>query len=58
MKSVLAKARDKWLVSDEGKKCCEDQASNQFLRNRLVSAFIAGWDACEKQNKLPKNSKS
>ena len=48
MKSALAKARDKWLLSDEAKKCCEGQASGQFLRNRLVEAFKAGWDACEK----------
>lgn len=45
MKSALAKARDKWLASDEGKKRCEGQAAGKFLRNRLVEAFEAGWDA-------------
>ena len=50
MKSALAKARDKWLASDEGKKCCEGQASGRFLRNRLVEAFIAGWDVRERKN--------
>ena len=51
MKSALAKARDKWLASDEGKGCCEGQASGQFLRNRISEAFIKGWDACEKTKK-------
>ena len=42
MKSALAKARDKWFESDDGKKCCEGQASGQYLRNRLGMAFLAG----------------
>jgi len=41
----LAKARDKWLNSDEGKKCCEGSTSGQYLQNRLKFAFIAGWYA-------------
>jgi hypothetical protein len=53
MKSPLAKAKDKWLLSEEGKKCCEEQTSDQYLylHNRIELAFIAGWDACEKNNK-------
>jgi len=47
MKSELAKARDKWLESDEGKGCSEGHAHGQFLRNRIELAFIAGWTACE-----------
>jgi hypothetical protein len=42
MKSPLAKARDKWLLSEEGKKCCEGQTSGQYLQNRLEKAFLAG----------------
>lgn len=48
MKSQLAKARDKWLQSDEGEKCCKGSAAGQYLQNRLKAAFIAGWEACGK----------
>lgn len=48
MKSDLAKARDKWLESEEGKKCCEGRPSGQYLQNRWERAFVAGWDACGK----------
>ena len=46
MKSTLAKARDKWLQSDVGKKCREGSPAGQYLENRLEAAFIAGWKAC------------
>ncbi len=42
MKSALAKARDKWLVSDDGKECCGGQPSGIYLKNRLERAFLAG----------------
>jgi len=42
MKSPLAKARDKWFVSDDGKECCKGQTSGQYLQNRLERAFLAG----------------
>jgi len=42
MKSDLAKARDKWLASDEGKFCCKGLT--------LEMAFIAGWEACIKNS--------
>lgn len=51
MKSNLAKARDKWLLSDNGKECCEGQTSGQYLQNRLEKAFIAGYNAVEEQIK-------
>lgn len=51
MKSQLAKAKDKWFLSEEGKVCCEGQASGQFLRNRLERAYIAGWDAAGEEIK-------
>lgn len=47
MKSKLAKARDRWLQSDEGEKCSTGQTHGQYLRNRIERAFIAGWEACE-----------
>lgn len=40
-----AKARDKWLESDEGKKCLAGTATGQYLENRLHLAFIAGMQA-------------
>lgn len=47
MKSELAKARDKWLQSDDGKECCHAMGQGQYPRNRIEKAFIAGWDACQ-----------
>lgn len=44
MKSELAKARDKWFESDNGRKCCEGYPSGQYLHNRLELAFLAGYD--------------
>jgi len=52
MKSDLAKARDKWLLSVEGKKCCEGTTSGQYLENRIRRAFIAGWSSLELLKKL------
>lgn len=51
-KSSLAKARDEWLASSEGYKCSHGTATGQYLSNRLIRAFIAGWDACKKQEKI------
>lgn len=49
-RSPLAKARDEWMESDDGQKCLGPEilsrpADSQFLRNRLVRAFIAGAEA-------------
>jgi len=49
MKSELAKARDKWFESEDGKKCSEGQASGQYLRNRLEMAFLAGYNFADEQ---------
>lgn len=51
MKSDLAKARDKWLKSKVGKGCCRGTTTGQYLQNRLERAFIAGWDAYEKNQR-------
>lgn len=45
LRSDSAKARDTWLESDEGKKCCENIAGGQYLKNRLELAFLAGRDS-------------
>lgn len=42
LRSPLAKARDAWLESEEGKRCCNGNASGHFLQNRLELAFVAG----------------
>ena len=55
MKSELAKARDKWLRSEDGKKCIAGHTYGQYLRNRIERAFIAGWDAREQALKADKN---
>jgi hypothetical protein len=44
----LAKARDEWLDSDEGKRAADPTtlnappSSRQYLENRLRNAFLAG----------------
>lgn len=61
MKSDLAKARNKWLNSNEGKRSSSIQTlcavrnpgDKQFLINRLVRAFIAGWNAFEEPKRCP-----
>ena len=49
MKSQLAKAKDKWLLSAEGEAACHGIASGQYLRNRLVTAFLAGYNVAEER---------
>lgn len=45
IRNALARARDEWMESYEGKRCQADGAHGQYLRNRLALAFIAGWNA-------------
>ena len=47
LRNSLAKARDSWIESHEGKTCAVGNASGIYLQNRLECAFIAGWNACE-----------
>lgn len=47
IRNPLAKARDDWMFSEEGKQCACGTTSGQYLRNRLEAAFVAGWNACE-----------
>lgn len=38
-------AWDAWIQSIHGKKLAAGEATGQYLRNRLLWAFMAGWDA-------------
>lgn len=59
MKSPLAKAKDKWILSDDGIKCCHGTATGQYLHNRVVMAFIAGADfSAERIEELEKRIKA
>lgn len=53
LRNNLAKARDEWLKSPQGKQMLEqsivkDNEKLVYLRNRIAAAFIAGWNAKEK----------
>ena len=48
MRSPLAKARDDWFAGVEGKRVAAEYPAKleaQFLKSRLETAFIAGWEA-------------
>jgi hypothetical protein len=56
LRNDLAKARDAWFESAEGKRAVDSTTlpnanAYTYLRNRLESAFIAGWNAKENQPK-------
>lgn len=40
-----AVALDEWLASPEGITCTCGKTEGQYLRNRLMRAFIAGYNA-------------
>lgn len=46
MRNALAKARDEFFKTEEGVTLCQGTTSGDYLRNRLETAFIAGWDLC------------
>ena len=50
-RSPLVKAWDDFFIKGKGNELCEGQTSGQFLYNRLVRAFVAGWDYCEKHHR-------
>ena len=55
----IARARDEWLKSDVGTRCQEtdilsDLSYGQYLRHRLEHAFLAGWNAAERDKKSEK----
>lgn len=45
----LAKARDTWLDSKQGQTCAGGIAEGVYLKNRLETAFISGWEAKDKE---------
>ena len=47
-RSTLAKARDAFLESEEGQELCKGQTHGLYLENRIIHAFIAGWEAAKK----------
>ena len=54
LRSPLAKARDKFLESDEGVRAADPislkapSEMRQYLRNRIENAFVRGWEAGQK----------
>jgi hypothetical protein len=51
LRTPIEKALDKWLESEEGKRCSSGSASGIYLDNRLVLAFLAGWNSREREAK-------
>lgn len=49
MRNDVAKARDEWMLSNEGCRCLDGITSGRYLQNRLEAAFITGWNAREKK---------
>jgi len=54
-RNALAKTRDIWFESEEGKKSCEGTAEGQYLRNRLELAFLAGAKMLDERGKAAIN---
>lgn len=50
IRSPLAKARDDWFESEEGKACSSGVTDGHYLHNRLERAFLAGANWASKQN--------
>ncbi len=50
-RSDLAKARDAWLVTDVAERCKAGAPRSEYLENRLVEAFKAGWDAALRERR-------
>lgn len=48
-------ALDEWFATPDGNRCMSQHLrlpdDETYLKNRLTSAFIAGWNACENQSK-------
>jgi hypothetical protein len=48
-RAPIARARDNFLASEEGVRLQSGATSGQYLRNRLEAAFVAGWNAKERE---------
>lgn len=42
-KTAFARALEDWFQSEEGRRCVQGSAHGQYLENRLMRAFAAGW---------------
>jgi len=47
MKNTIAKGRDDWFESEEGKRSLAGEASGEYLKNCLEMAFLAGYHCAE-----------
>ena len=54
LRSPLAKARDEWLESEEGRRCLEGMPSGHWLENRIRRAFLAGANAQRELRPAPR----
>lgn len=45
----IAKARDEWIASEDGRGCTKGNAYGKYLEARLERAFLAGWEAARKE---------
>ena len=52
LRNAEARARDKWLTSDEGKAATAGSASGVYLYNRIENGFCSGWDAAMHQQDI------
>lgn len=50
--NALSDALHEWLKTDTGDACISGTASDQYLRNRIITAFEAGWLALEQRVKI------
>lgn len=48
-RSAIAMARDVFMASPEGERLQSGVTSGPYLRNRLEAAFLAGYNAKEKE---------
>ncbi len=46
-RSPIAKARDHFMNSAEGRKICRGSAEGEYLENRIEAAFMAGLQAAK-----------
>lgn len=51
-KAPSAIARDVFKSSEEFLRLCHGVTSGQYLENRIVSAFLSGWEACEQSKRV------
>lgn len=53
LRNDLAKARDEWFAGDGAGMTdpfiLKEAKFETYLKNRLATAFVAGWDARDKQ---------